>query len=99
MVMLKVLTQYQEVSGDPRVIPVMQKYFRYELRELPNRPLRDWVNTGGRITFTPFSGSITARVIRIFSNSRKYCMRRDMTGKLNLQISNTPRSRPAKSSV
>ena len=42
MVMLKVLTQYQEVSGDPRVIPVMQKYFRYELRELPNRPLRDW---------------------------------------------------------
>ncbi len=42
MVMLKVLTQYQEVSGDPRVIPVMQKYFAYELRELPGRPLRDW---------------------------------------------------------
>jgi len=42
MVMLKVLTQYQEVSGDPRVIPLMQKYFAYELRELPGRPLRDW---------------------------------------------------------
>ncbi|MGH9694004.1 MAG: beta-L-arabinofuranosidase domain-containing protein, partial [Bryobacteraceae bacterium] len=42
MVMLKVLTQYQEVSGDPRVIPVMRKYFAYELRELPDRPLRDW---------------------------------------------------------
>ncbi len=42
MVMLKVLTQYQEASGDPRVIPVMRKYFAYELRELPNRPLRDW---------------------------------------------------------
>src|SRR5579875_2291342 len=42
MVMLKVLTQYEEVSGDPRVIPVMQKYFAYELRELPHRPLRDW---------------------------------------------------------
>ncbi len=42
MVMLKVLTQYQEVSGDPRVIPVMQKYFAYELRNLPTRPLRDW---------------------------------------------------------
>ncbi|MGI9072350.1 MAG: beta-L-arabinofuranosidase domain-containing protein [Bryobacteraceae bacterium] len=42
MVMLKVLTQYEEVSGDPRVIPVMQKYFDYELRELPNRRLRDW---------------------------------------------------------
>ncbi len=42
MVMLKVLTQYQEVSGDPRVIPLMSKYFGYELRELPKRPLRDW---------------------------------------------------------
>ncbi len=42
MVMLKVLTQYQEVSGDGRVIPLMKKYFAYELRELPNRPLKDW---------------------------------------------------------
>ena len=42
MVMLKVLTQYEEVSGDPRVIPLMEKYFAYELRELPKRPLRDW---------------------------------------------------------
>jgi hypothetical protein len=42
MVMLKVLTQYQEATGDPRVIPVMQKYFAYELSALPNRPLRDW---------------------------------------------------------
>ncbi len=42
MVMLKVLTQYAEVSGDPRVIPFMTRYFQYELRELPNRPLRDW---------------------------------------------------------
>lgn len=42
MVMLKVLTQYEEVSGDTRVIPVLQKYFSYELRELPKRPLREW---------------------------------------------------------
>ena len=42
MVMLKVLIQYQEVSGDPRVIPLMRKYFAYELRELPAHPLRDW---------------------------------------------------------
>jgi DUF1680 family protein len=42
MVMLKVLTQYQEVTHDPRVIPLMQRYFAYELRELPRRPLRDW---------------------------------------------------------
>lgn len=42
MVMLKVLTQYAEVSGDPRVVPFMQKYFAFEKRELPGRPLRDW---------------------------------------------------------
>jgi len=42
IVMLKVLTQYQEFTADPRVIPVMDRYFRYQLGELPNRPLRDW---------------------------------------------------------
>jgi hypothetical protein len=42
MVMLKVLTQYAEVTGDPRVVPFMRKYFAFEARELPNRPLRDW---------------------------------------------------------
>lgn len=42
MVMLKVLTQYQEASGDARVIPVLERYFAYSLREMPNRPLRDW---------------------------------------------------------
>ena len=42
MVMLKVLTQYHEATGDPRVIPVMTNYFKYELSTLPQRPLRDW---------------------------------------------------------
>ena len=42
MVMLKVLTQYQEATGDGRVIPLLTKYFAYELRELPKRPLRSW---------------------------------------------------------
>lgn len=42
MVMLKVLVQYQELTGDRRVIPAMDKYFRYQLAELPGRPLRDW---------------------------------------------------------
>ena len=41
-VMLKVLTQYQELTGDNRVIPVMDKYLRHQLAELPQRPLRDW---------------------------------------------------------
>jgi uncharacterized protein len=42
IVMLKVLTQYQEATGDARVIPLMQRYFQYQLAELPKRPLRDW---------------------------------------------------------
>jgi uncharacterized protein len=42
MVMLKALAQYQEATGDERVIPVLERYFSYQLRELPNRPLRDW---------------------------------------------------------
>jgi uncharacterized protein len=42
MVMVKVLAQYQEVTGDPRVIPVLARYFQYQLTELPSRPLRDW---------------------------------------------------------
>ena len=42
IVMLKVLTQFQEFTGDGRVIPVMDRYFRYQLSELRTRPLRDW---------------------------------------------------------
>jgi hypothetical protein len=41
-VMLKALTQYHDVTGDPRVIPVMDRYFKFQIGELPTRPLRDW---------------------------------------------------------
>lgn len=42
MIMLKVLTQYQEATGDARVIPFMQRYFAFQARELPKRPLQSW---------------------------------------------------------
>lgn len=42
MVMLKAMTQYQELTGDARVIPFMTRYFHYQLEALPERPLRDW---------------------------------------------------------
>jgi hypothetical protein len=42
MVMLKVLTQHHEATADPRVLPLMQRYFQFQLAELPRRPLRDW---------------------------------------------------------
>jgi hypothetical protein len=42
MVILKALTQYHEVTRDARVIPAMQRYFEFQLTELPRRNLRDW---------------------------------------------------------
>lgn len=41
-VMLKVLTQYQEASGDARVVPLMEKYFSYMAKNLGDRPLKEW---------------------------------------------------------
>lgn len=42
MVMLKVLKQYYSATGDERVIQLMTNYFRYQLKELPNKPLGHW---------------------------------------------------------
>ena len=42
MVAVKALAQYQEATNDPRVIPVLERYFAYQLNQLPTRPLRDW---------------------------------------------------------
>lgn len=42
MVMLKVLQQYYNATGDERVITALTKYFKYQLKELPNTPLDHW---------------------------------------------------------
>lgn len=42
MVMVKALAQWQEATGDARVIPLLTKYFRYQLAQLPARPLQEW---------------------------------------------------------
>ncbi len=42
MVMLKVLTQHQEATGDPRVVPALTRYFHHHLDEAGRRPLKDW---------------------------------------------------------
>ena len=39
MVMLKVLQQYYQATGDERVIVVLTKYFQYQLKTLPENPL------------------------------------------------------------
>ena len=41
-VMLKALIEYQEASGDARVIPLMEKYFAYQARHMDERPLKEW---------------------------------------------------------
>lgn len=42
MVMLKVLQQYYSATGDQRVITLMTNYFKYQLKELPQKPLDHW---------------------------------------------------------
>lgn len=39
MVMLKVLQQYYQATGDERVIVALTKYFQYQLKTLPEKPL------------------------------------------------------------
>jgi hypothetical protein len=41
-VMLKALIQYQEASGDARVIPVMERYFAYQAKHIDAHPLKEW---------------------------------------------------------
>lgn len=42
MVMLKILKQYYSATDDKRVIRLMTNYFRYQLKELPAKPLDHW---------------------------------------------------------
>ncbi|MFG2057549.1 beta-L-arabinofuranosidase domain-containing protein [Micromonospora sp. NPDC048930] len=42
MVALKALTQHADATGDDRVVPFLQRYFRYQLDHLPGRPLASW---------------------------------------------------------
>lgn len=42
MVALKILQQYWSATKDERVIPFMEKYFLYQLKELPKKPLDNW---------------------------------------------------------
>lgn len=46
MVMLKIMQQYYQATGDERVITFMSKYFRYQLNELPSKPLGNWTFWG-----------------------------------------------------
>ncbi|MFP5115403.1 beta-L-arabinofuranosidase domain-containing protein [Bacillaceae bacterium C204] len=47
VVMLKVLIQYEEVSGDERVIPFIERYFHYQRKHIEARPLQEWAEARG----------------------------------------------------
>jgi hypothetical protein len=47
MIMLKVLGSYYEASNDPRVLPLLINYSRYQLRALPARRLENWGHSRG----------------------------------------------------
>ena len=42
MVVLKILQQYYSATNDPRVIPFLTRYFQYQLKTLPQKPLGNW---------------------------------------------------------
>jgi len=42
MVMLKVLQQHYSATGDPRALECLRRYFRYQLKTLPEKPLGHW---------------------------------------------------------
>lgn len=42
MVVLKILQQHYNATGDERVIDFMKRYFRYQLNTLPSVPLGNW---------------------------------------------------------
>ena len=42
MVAAKVLQQHAEATGDERVLPFLERYYEFQLRELAGRPLKSW---------------------------------------------------------
>lgn len=48
MVMLKVFQQYYTATEDTRVLKLMDAYFKYQLKELPNTPLDAYTYWAGR---------------------------------------------------
>ena len=48
MVALKIIKQHYMATGDQRVIPFLDKYFRYQLKMLPEQPLDNWTFWGAQ---------------------------------------------------
>ncbi|MEA4938422.1 MAG: glycoside hydrolase family 127 protein [Christensenella sp.] len=53
MVALKAVTQYHEATGDERVLPFLDRYFRFQLEHLPQQPLSMWAAARGQEQLLP----------------------------------------------
>ncbi|GAC1349999.1 MAG: glycoside hydrolase family 127 protein [Ktedonobacteraceae bacterium] len=47
MIMLKVLIQYAEATGDERVVPFLSRYFHFQAEQLKSRPFFYWAEARG----------------------------------------------------
>ncbi|REE86482.1 DUF1680 family protein [Paenibacillus taihuensis] len=47
MIMLKVMTQYKEATGDPRIVPFLTKFFGYVRSRIEAMPLEGWAKARG----------------------------------------------------
>ncbi|ASS65422.1 MULTISPECIES: beta-L-arabinofuranosidase domain-containing protein [unclassified Paenibacillus] len=42
MIMMKVMIQYEEATGDSRIVPFLIRFFRHMHRNIQDHPLKDW---------------------------------------------------------
>lgn len=47
MIMLKVMMQYKEATGDERIVPFLTKFFGYVRETIEEQPLRGWAESRG----------------------------------------------------
>lgn len=47
MVALKALVQHADATADDRIVPFLERYFQFQRRELPLRPLAGWARVRG----------------------------------------------------